>query len=71
MIRELDDEIMKELRAVREAYARKFNYDIDKMFEDIRRQEALRLNKGLKSKAPKTSRGSKAVSKPRKRGRAA
>ena len=35
------DPIIAELRAVREAYAARFGYDVEAMFEDIRaRQEA-------------------------------
>ena len=35
------DPILAELRAIRRAYAARFNYDVDAMFRDIRaRQEA-------------------------------
>ena len=35
------DPIIAELRAIRQAYAARFNYDVDAMFKDIRaRQEA-------------------------------
>ena len=35
------DPIIAELRAIREAYAARFDYDVDAMFRDIRaRQEA-------------------------------
>lgn len=35
------DPIIAELRAIREAYAARFDYDVDAMFKDIRaRQEA-------------------------------
>ena len=35
------DPIMAELRAIRRAYAARFNYDVDAMFRDLRaRQEA-------------------------------
>ena len=33
------DPIMAELRAVREAYAAQFNYDVEAMFKDIRAKE--------------------------------
>lgn len=37
------DPIIAELRAIREAYAARFEYDVDAMFSDIRaRQEASR-----------------------------
>ena len=40
-IRQMDDPIIAELRAIREAYAARFDYDVEAMFRDIRaRQEA-------------------------------
>ncbi len=37
------DPIIAELRAIRQAYAARFNYDVETMFRDIRaRQEASR-----------------------------
>lgn len=39
--RQMDDPIIAELRAIREAYAARFDYDVEAMFRDIRaRQEA-------------------------------
>ena len=34
------DEIVKETRRWRDEYARKFNYDLDLMFADLKRKEA-------------------------------
>jgi len=34
-----DDPIVEEVRRVREAYAAKFNYDLDAIFQDLKRQE--------------------------------
>ena len=34
------DPIVAEIRAIREAYAKEFNYDIHAFFEDIRAREA-------------------------------
>lgn len=34
------DEIVEEVRAVREAYAARFNYDIRKIYEDVKAREA-------------------------------
>ena len=34
-----DDPIVKEVRRIREAYAAKFNYDLDAIFQDLKRQE--------------------------------
>jgi hypothetical protein len=34
-----DDPIVKEVRRVREAYAAKFNYDLEAIFQDLKRQE--------------------------------
>ena len=37
----MEDPIISELRAIREAYAARFDYDVEAMFRDIRaRQEA-------------------------------
>jgi len=33
------DPIVDEIRAIRDAYAKQFDYDIDAIFEDIKRQE--------------------------------
>ena len=33
------DEIVEEVRRVRDEYAAKFNYDLDKIFKDIKKQE--------------------------------
>ena len=33
------DEIVDEVRAVREAYAARFNYDIRKIYEDVKARE--------------------------------
>lgn len=38
--KEWEDPIVAEVRATRDAYAKKFNYDLDAMFEDLlQRQE--------------------------------
>jgi hypothetical protein len=34
-----NDEIVEEVRKVRDEYAAQFNYDLDAIFKDIRRQE--------------------------------
>ena len=34
-----DDEIMREVRAIREAYAAKFGFNIRALFEDAKRRE--------------------------------
>ena len=34
-----DDPIVNEVRKVREAYAARFNYDLEAIFEDLKRQE--------------------------------
>lgn len=38
------DEIIDEVRAVREAYAARFNYDLAKIYEDLKAKEQCRLN---------------------------
>lgn len=34
------DEIVEEIHRIREAYAESFNYDLDAIFEDLRKKEA-------------------------------
>jgi hypothetical protein len=36
---EWKDEIVDEVRAVRDAYAAQFNYDLERMFEDLKAKE--------------------------------
>jgi hypothetical protein len=36
------DEIVEEVRAVREAYAARFNYDLSKMYDDLKAKEQAR-----------------------------
>lgn len=36
----MKDEIIEEIHKYREAYARKFNYDLDLIFKDLKRKEA-------------------------------
>ncbi len=43
-----DDPIVAEIRAVREAHARKFNYDLNAIFEDIKRHEEELRRQGYK-----------------------
>jgi hypothetical protein len=38
------DPIIEELHRIREAHARKFNYDLHAMFDDLRRKQARRRN---------------------------
>ncbi|MEE8586797.1 MAG: hypothetical protein V3T83_18295 [Acidobacteriota bacterium] len=35
-----EDEIMREVRAIRDAYAKKFDYDIDALFRDAKERQA-------------------------------
>ena len=57
------DPIIAELRAIREAYAARFDYDVEAMFRDIRaRQEAsgreyvrLRARRTAGDRSPETS----------------
>jgi hypothetical protein len=39
------DEIVEEVRAAREAYAARFNYDLAKMYEDLKAKEQARGRK--------------------------
>ena len=38
------DPIVEEIHKIREAHARKFNYDLDAMFADLQRKQAKRKN---------------------------
>lgn len=42
----LNDEIVSEVRAVREAHAAKFDYDLRKIYEDLKKSEAQRIAAG-------------------------
>jgi hypothetical protein len=42
----LNDEIVNEVRAVREAHAAKFNYDLRAIYEDFKKSEAEHLADG-------------------------
>jgi hypothetical protein len=35
-----EDEIVEEIHQIREAYAKSFNYDLDAIFEDLRKKQA-------------------------------
>jgi hypothetical protein len=37
------DEIVEEVRTAREAYAAQFDYDLERMFEDLKKKEELNL----------------------------
>lgn len=56
----LNDEIVDEVRAIREAHAEKFGYDLRAIFEDLKKSEAARIAAGQPfvssaSLAPNTS----------------
>jgi hypothetical protein len=42
----LNDEIMDEVRSIREAHAAKFNYDLRAIYEDLKKSEAERIAAG-------------------------
>lgn len=44
----MNDEIIDEVRAIREAHAAKFNFDLDAIYEDIKRSEAEHIARGAK-----------------------
>lgn len=48
------DEIVDEIRRVRDEYAARFNYDLDKIFKDLKKQEAKSSRKfvSLRPKKP-------------------
>lgn len=56
----LNDEIVDEVRAIRDAHAEKFGYDLRAIFEDLKKSEAARIAAGhpfvsSSSPAPNTS----------------
>jgi hypothetical protein len=51
------DPIVEEIHEFRETHARKFNYDVDAIFADLRRKQSRRKNvAGLKPVKPSLSR---------------
>lgn len=38
-----DDPIVQEVRAIRDSYAAKFNYDLEALYQDIKKQDQSRL----------------------------
>lgn len=44
----MSDEIIDEVRAIREAHAAKFNFDLDAIYEDIKRSEEDHFARGAK-----------------------
>jgi len=36
----LNDPIVNEVRSIRDAYAKQFNYDLDAIFQDIKKQQS-------------------------------
>ncbi|WP_417909449.1 hypothetical protein [Candidatus Electronema sp. PJ] len=44
----MSDEIIDEVRAMREAHAKKFNFDLDAIYEDIKRSEEEHAARGAK-----------------------
>lgn len=46
------DEIVEEIRRIREAHAEKFNYDLDAIYQDLKKNEA-RSNQKYVSFPPK------------------
>jgi hypothetical protein len=53
----MSDEIVDEVRRIREEHAAEFNYDVDAIFADLKRLQA-------ESKQPRVSFGPRRVSKP-------
>lgn len=44
----MNDEIIEEVRTIREAHAAKFNFDLDAIYQDIKRSEAEHIARGAK-----------------------
>ena len=49
------DPVVEETRKIREQYANKFNHDIDAIYEDIQRRQALSVKKPVSLPARKLS----------------
>lgn len=47
MTKIFEDEIITEVRAIREAHAAKFNYDLDAIFADIKISQEKRMASGV------------------------
>jgi hypothetical protein len=45
-----EDEIVEEVRKYREQHASKFNYDIDKIYQDLKEKEKLNTGKKISLK---------------------
>ena len=54
----LNDPIVEEVRRIRQEYAKKFNYDLDAIYRDIKKQEQ-RSGRKLVDLAAKKRRGPK------------
>lgn len=48
----LNDEIVDEVRAIRDAYAAKFNYDLRAIYEDLKKSETEHIAAGHPFVAP-------------------
>ena len=48
----MNDEIIDEVRAIREAHAAKFNFDLEAIYEDIKRSEEEHIAHGAKFVEP-------------------
>ena len=53
----MKDHIVEEVRQIREEHAAQFNYDVDAIYADLKRQEA-------ESKRPRVSTGPRRLEKP-------
>ena len=51
------DPIVAEVRAAREAYAKRFGYDLDKIGADLRKKQAARLAAEKRAKRTKSVKG--------------
>ena len=49
------DPVVEEIRKIREQYANKFNHDIDAIYEDIQRRQAISAKKSVSLPARKPS----------------
>ncbi len=60
-----EDEIMAELRASRDAYARRFDYDLEAIFRDLQEKQGQRTDREiLQARPPRIAVGKKSHPKP-------
>ncbi len=63
----MNDQIIDEIRSYREKYARKFNFDLDRIFADLKKKEDELRKQGFSVVGHQTSQPKKKPTKAQKR----